>query len=278
MSAQAQRSRIRFPWTSRRIALEFIYRLHKGQMDAALLASLLARMKKDIDRRFHPSQAKGEYAGRLKQFLFLIHIYAAAMVPLLEAMAEGARLVTSTLTMVEFGKVGPRGRLAALVDAHNQLLLRLAIMEKILLKHSLIAAVPQGTLGALVGLQAHVLFTCRLLTEERMENIGLLLDYETLMQQAEDDLERLESSAHQAAGKIKLGETARSICEKEVTMVSRYRDLADTTEGVITDLQQQLDTWESASRQNHRRTRPSTKLKDRPKSRPKKPVRRRNKK
>jgi hypothetical protein len=88
MSARSELSRIRLRWTRRRVALEFIYRLHKRQLDDALLTSLLARMKKDIDSRFHPSLAGAEYAGAIKQFLFLIQIYAAAICPLLDAMDQ----------------------------------------------------------------------------------------------------------------------------------------------------------------------------------------------
>lgn len=263
MSIKSELNRIRLRWTPKRVAIEFIYRLHKRQMNQVLLNSLLARMKRDIDSRFHPTQASGEYAGAIKQVLFLIEIYAAAICPVLEAMADVARLVTSTLMLVEFGQVGPRGRLPVLVDASNQLLLRVAIMEKLLLKHSVIAAVPQGTLGALLGLlQAHVLLTCRLLTEKRMEDIGLLLDYETLMQQAEDDLERLESSARQAADEIgRLSKTACSICEKEVTVASRLTDLITTSEVMNEAWWQKIDNWERARQEPRRPRRPKAKSK-----------------
>ncbi len=247
MSARSELALIRLRWTPRRVALEFIYRLHKGQMNQVLLTSLLARMRKDIDSRFHPSQASGEYTVAVKQVLFLIRVYAVAICPVLDAMADVARLVTSTLMLVEFGQIGPRGRLTTLVDARNQMLLRVAIMDEILLKHGLSAAVPREILSALLGLDAHALLTCRLLTDKRMENIGLLRDCESLVRQAEDELAALESSARQAAGETKLGETARSIYEKEVAMASRFTDLTFTSESVYEDWQQQLDHLERVS-------------------------------
>jgi hypothetical protein len=269
MSTRSELARIRLRWTPRRVALEVIYRLQNRQLDGALYTSLLARMKSDIERRFHPSQAGEEYASAVKQFLFLIQIYAAAICPLLEAMAEAARLVTSTLMLVEFGQIGPRGRLTVLVDALNQMLLRVAIMDKILVKHGLSAAVPRFIQVAVCGLGAHVLLTCRLLTEKKLEGIGLL-DCESLVQQAEDDLAPLQSTARQAAGETKLDETARSICDKEVTVVSRFTDWIVTSEVVYEDWRQQIDNLERARQKPRRQTRgPKARIKRRTKARSK---------
>ena len=120
MSAQGQLSRIRLRWTPRRVALEIIYRLDKRQLDAALVASLFARMKRDIYSRFHPDQASLEYAGAVKHVLFLFRIYAAAMGPLLDAMSAGAQRLTFVLPQIDFGQVGSPGS-QGLVDAHNRL-------------------------------------------------------------------------------------------------------------------------------------------------------------
>lgn len=286
MTARSALARIHLRWTPRRVALDFIYRLHIGQLNAAVLTGVLAHMKKDVLSRFHPSQAQAEYAGAVRYFLLLVEIYAAAICPVLDAIADVARLLTSTLMRIEFGQVGPRSRLTMLVDARNQLLLRVAVMDKILLKHGLNAAVPPYIAAVVFCLEAQVLLTCRLLTELKMENIGLL-DNETLMQQAENELARLEFTARQAAGAAKLSETARAICEKEFAMTSRFTDLNATSEDVYEEWRQRVDTWGRAPQKPGRRTprskaksrgRSEAKSESRSKSKSKPPAHRRQKK
>ena len=155
------------------------------------------------------------------------------------------------------------------------------------------AAVPQHTGALLVSLLIELVLTCRQISASGLEN-----DSQSLVQQAQSELAPLESSAREAA-EFDFGKAAQSICEKEVTLASRFMDLIGTSEGVFADWREQLDELERASQQNRRQTgkpksklqvgpksksKPKSKAKAKPKSkpkaksRPKQPFHRRNKK
>jgi hypothetical protein len=227
--------------------------LHDATLDSALVASLFTRMRRDIDSRFSPAQACREWARAVKHVFLLIRLHADAICPLLHAAAECAQLLNSTWVHMDL-QPGSPDRLARLVDAHNRVLARVAVLEMVDLKYFGVAAVPRYLRDTLLGLDYQLLLTCRYLSASGLDDLGL--DYEALVSQAQTEVSSLVSSAR-ARGEMDLSEIARSIRDKEMTLWVQLTDLTGTMVMVFANFEQQVEKLEPSREHRRQRRKPT---------------------